>query len=306
MLPRLGSSATSSRNISPSSVKTARGHTGFQVSSSGARHAIAVHSSSGEFLASFAITNGFMRATAADGTQTVLPAKLPIHRGWYRQLNGTKFKLHRLKSGDPALLRIDSSGKKSLVHFHAGTLYVHDGSSRTVEKFPMPVIPPGKTPGETIDEAGIVDNHGIWIGDDDFPAKAAGLPKFAGLQASVRPPSANQRHASYNQVIGGGGGGGGGAGYYVYYLTMPDAILQDFYQISYYFKKDPSHDLHCKSDYDACIACSVALGAAIGALLVCLPLGVICTGLVIAVYAAAYALRAANEQYIADGCGTPP
>lgn len=165
---------------------TALGHSGFQISSSASGHALAVHTSAGSLLASFAIGSAFTRSTTASGSRLVLSAALPKRAGWYTTASG-RFKIGAMKSGAPATLAENAAGSQRLAY------YTNDGLCHVVDSNGNRATGTvGLTSSGKLSLRGVVDNIGTWHGDDDFSGAAGSYSKTQGLlsfpSASVRKP----------------------------------------------------------------------------------------------------------------------
>src|ERR1700693_680237 len=94
-VPSVKGSSNSRDIASTSTFETANGNRGFQISSSKSGHAIALHTSKGRFLSSFAVGSGFERHTLTSGRQLVLDRMLPAKKGWFHLEGGGAFGLVR-------------------------------------------------------------------------------------------------------------------------------------------------------------------------------------------------------------------
>ena len=148
---------------------TELGHDGFQISSSKSGHAVAIHTSSGQFVWSLAIGDAFTRHTYEDGRQLVLSRTPPRKKGWYHFEGGGTFRYKRSKAGNVGICAVagDRTFKAFLYSVDEDTIVVKY-QGKVVQKVTLraPAVPPGATAREKFNS--LVDNHGIWSGDDDF------------------------------------------------------------------------------------------------------------------------------------------
>lgn len=172
-----GSADPASLRISARQGTTALGHSGFQVSSSQSGHALAIHTTSGDFLGSFAFGAAFTRSTSSNGSRLVLSAALPKRPGWYTTSSG-RFKIGAMKSGAPATLAEDASGTQRLAY------YTTDGLCHVVDSLGNRAAASMRASDGTYRIAAVVDNVGLWRGDDDFTGSAGAYPQSQGLIAS--------------------------------------------------------------------------------------------------------------------------
>jgi hypothetical protein len=279
--------ANAARGIQAAASTTALGHQGFQLSSNVASTAVAMHNTAGDFMCSAVLTPKFMRATDANGKQSIIPVNLHLLRGWYVLDNGSKFKKKKLKSGAPALLTDDGFGNKKLLSFGGKHLFVRDQKTRTTQKIALITEPVrGTTVSATAASslASTIDNHGIWMGDEDFAAVAQSLGPLGSIVSTPRRGARSSQRSTqsfYSGTYGGNGGNYGDAGY-SYLAGVPDPVL-------------------CSIDFELLAAAWILYAAATVGLAACAT--VVACALAIAAYAAAaLALDAARTTYQHDGC----
>ena len=168
--PLLGNaSRTASRRIAPSRHVTDLGHAGFQISTNRTGNAIALHTSSGEFVSSIITGKQSIRITAPGGAVTMLPSQPRFRKGWNTFHSGAKFKLVQLKSGNIGALIVDAKGNSELWYTkNDGKLYAHTraGATYSVQLGNLTTSPTPASAAEA--QRYLIDNVGTWTGDEDF------------------------------------------------------------------------------------------------------------------------------------------
>ncbi len=333
--PRAGGSFGRSlaKRISPAPATTALGHAGYQLSSNAASTAFALHSSSGEYAASFAAGPRFIRSTYGDGTQLVLETDMPVTAQWYQLATGIRFRFKKIKkTGSLGLLALDKLGNRVMIHIEKGMLHFSAPKGKGA-KTKLPKGHLSRSRAEALDALhSMMDNKGTWTGDDDFRGAGGDYPAGTGWSIVPRKSgtkagsSSTRRTAeeaiSYSGGYSGGGGsysGGGGSwsGSWStpsYSSPSTSASASTSFSFSYSGtnvaveeKKNKANTLACMGNSIALVAALLGVGASVVGLfagcgiLGALTLGAGCVAAILGSAAANVALTGAAVLY-ADAC----
>ncbi len=222
--PRLAGGPTSlTRAIAATSRVTAKGHAGFQLSSSADSTAVALHDVDGNFIKSLACGSQFTRVTEVDGTQFVMDTQLPARPQWFQLGNGVRARFKKVAStGAFGLLAVDKSNNRVLIHLEKGGKlhFTHNGGGGGIVSLPFKRWP--RTNKDAVAAMSVmVDNAGTWQGDSDFKggkgdhAPGTGWSILAGPSISnsvSRSPMNAACGGSYSFSFSGGGSGSGSGG----------------------------------------------------------------------------------------------
>jgi hypothetical protein len=186
-------SSSLSKRIASAPMRTALGHTGFQLSSNPTNSAFALHTSAGDFASSLAVGSRFIRATHADGSRTILDTSVPLTTGWYQLTGGVRFRFKKLKkTGSLGLLAIDKAGSKVMIHFEkGGELHFSTPDGKGAKgRMPQNRRPRNREEGFAAFES-MMDNKRAWSDDDDFRGANGDYPAGIGWGALPAPTSSS-------------------------------------------------------------------------------------------------------------------
>jgi hypothetical protein len=325
--PRAGGSFGRSlaKRISPAPSTTALGHAGYQLSSNATSTAFALHSSSGEYAASFAAGPRFIRSTYGDGTQLVLETDMPVTAQWYQLASGIRFRFKKIKkTGSLGLLALDKLGNRVMIHIEKGMLHFSAPKGKGA-KTKLPKGHLSRSRAEAFDALhSMMDNKGTWTGDDDFRGASGDYPAGTGWSIVPRKSGARSsgtvRRTELIDYSGGGGSYSGGGSWSGSWSTpsysSPSASASASTSFSFSYsgtnvaveeKKNKANTLACMGNSIALVAALLGVGASVVGLfagcgiLGALTLGAGCVAAILGSAAANVALTGAAVLY-ADAC----
>jgi len=190
--------AASGRNIaSLGRVKSPLGHDGFQISSSNSGHAIAAHTSAGEFLYSFARGERFSRHTYANGRQLVIDSKSPRKKGWQHLARGGTFRFSKSKSGYVGICSVSHDRKTKVFVYNSGSAIVTRLPGKII--LSTPILEVNSIAEHQARVSATVDNPGNWKMDDDFVGGEGAYPPGIGyVRKKQKRSTASARNAKMN------------------------------------------------------------------------------------------------------------
>lgn len=303
--------------MSPSAHVTALGHAGFQLSSSPAGNAVAAHTSSGEFIASFAIGSRFTRSRSGHH-RLVVPTELPFQTSWYYLRNGTKFKYKKLSTGHHGILAVDTLGQRVVFHKQDGFLHITPQGKTAQRVWIGQMDAEGrlKDPGGALRT--FIDKPDAWRGDEDLRVAERAAHRHGDI--STHPFITICPHTTANgdcgdtgdgDGFGDFGGDGGGAGGDTGATPHPNPTPKPTPKPKYSCPPGTTMSAECWIDLANLAACVLSLIAS-GILTVpaCVAgseftLGASCVAAIVLLAASSAALAGAWGAYAKDNCPIP-